>query len=253
MGYTFKELEDHARSFNCLNAGTQSDIGTQLRAECNRLLQLGLRYKLDAEQVCDKAQIEYTKLASGGTIHRGFYCPSPVIDIIIGNARRGKLLQRSSKRSRILHEYGFDRNDDLCYAKEYLNGSHVFTEFLSHSDHVTMGITMDTTGQLTAVSEEAHQEGKLQTYRYAQYCQLEQEAVCFSLRIEQYRYDDEGLYECDVLTFAPVSQIVEHDAYLFSRKEGCLDRYIVKHYDGNEGTPGFWDGHVFNIEAKRKA
>lgn len=37
-------------------------------------------------------KVEYTK--GGETIHRGFYCPSLVKDLIVGNLKRGKLLKK---------------------------------------------------------------------------------------------------------------------------------------------------------------
>lgn len=33
----------------------------------------------------------------GGVLHRGWYCPSPVYDMVIGSADRGRLLKNPSR------------------------------------------------------------------------------------------------------------------------------------------------------------
>ena len=49
----------------------------------------------------------------GETIYRGFYCPSPIYDILIGGCNRGRPLKRFPKNSRPTYIYGFDKNYKL--------------------------------------------------------------------------------------------------------------------------------------------
>lgn len=53
----------------------------------------------------------------GEVIHRGFYCPSPVQDIIVGNCNRGKLVKNPRKQPD--YEFGFDRDDRLILVKQF--------------------------------------------------------------------------------------------------------------------------------------
>lgn len=76
--------------------------------------------------------VEYGK---GGTmLHRGFYCPSPVIDIVVGGSERGRLVRnpknaasydyafRKTKdgRLRIVDQYGLAREGREPYRREFL-------------------------------------------------------------------------------------------------------------------------------------
>ena len=46
---------------------------------------------------------EYAK--GGATIHRGFYCPSPILDIIAGGCDRGHLIKKPNSRSTFNYLY----------------------------------------------------------------------------------------------------------------------------------------------------
>ena len=50
-------------------------------------------YRSTFEQI-SKTVVRREQATGGGTMHRGFYCPSIVEDIIIGNINRGKLIKR---------------------------------------------------------------------------------------------------------------------------------------------------------------
>ena len=49
---------------------------------------------------------EYSK--GGESTHRGYYCPSPVIDLLIGNVSRGRLLKR---RPAVNYDYIYCLNE----------------------------------------------------------------------------------------------------------------------------------------------
>jgi ferredoxin-thioredoxin reductase catalytic subunit len=57
------------------------------------------------------ARFEYSK--GGETIHRGYHCPSLVLDLIVGNAKRGRLLKRKPEFGKYSYEYGFDIENRL--------------------------------------------------------------------------------------------------------------------------------------------
>ncbi len=66
----------------------------------------------------------------GEVMHRGFYCPSPIQDIIIGNCNRGRLIKNPRKPPD--YEYGFDQDGKLLSVKQFFNeiGNAYETELL---------------------------------------------------------------------------------------------------------------------------
>lgn len=75
----------------------------------------------------------------GETIHRGYYCPSLIYDIVVGGANRGKLLKRSKNPT--TYVYGFDENGDLVSVKN--NDSETEERILRDGD-LELGVTFDT-------------------------------------------------------------------------------------------------------------
>ena len=73
--------------------------------------------KLDYYYNQSESQVVRKEYARGGeVIHRGFYCPSTVQDIIVGNCNRGKLVKKPRKTPD--YEYWFDDNDRLILVKQ---------------------------------------------------------------------------------------------------------------------------------------
>ena len=107
------------------------------RTECERLISIGkecLQSVRDhhAEILGSAVRFEY---AAAGDIHRGFYCPSPVLDIVIGNVHRGRILKRVTARSKISHRFGFDAGNTLVYAETLDDGEVLSIEYLFIRDH----------------------------------------------------------------------------------------------------------------------
>ena len=76
-----------------------------------RLFELYDKYLYRYDELREKALAEtrYTEYAKGGkTFHRGYYCPSPVQDLIVGNANRGRLLKR---RPAVNYDYIYYLNE----------------------------------------------------------------------------------------------------------------------------------------------
>lgn len=84
---------------------------------------------------------EYSNNESG--MYRGYYCPSPVDDLIIGGCRRGKLLKRITKRTNPDKEYLFDSDNRLVAVNSLLDWKAVRTEVLIYEDNLVTGIDID--------------------------------------------------------------------------------------------------------------
>ena len=72
-------------------------------------------------------------------MHRGYYCPSPILDQVLTNAKRGKLLKHPTKRSHITNRYCYDGNGDL-YLAEYISDHLVlYREYVVRDGDVRYG------------------------------------------------------------------------------------------------------------------
>lgn len=196
--------------------------------------------------------------ASGSTLHRGYYCPSPTYDIIIGNTKRGKLLKHLTTKSNPSHEYGFDKEGKLLYCKTFHNRRLAYTEYLIYEDQRALGITISATGNLHILTEEVLHDGRLTDYFYGLFVPQGNECLCYEITTEHYEYDKEGLCACDmrnylhtssipadiplkVLSFIP-KQVYRHiGRYQFERENGLLVRYTNQ------------SGRAFQIHVARNA
>ncbi len=225
----------------------------QYQEECDRLSRLVRSGGLDLRDVVEQAEqaVVCTEAAANGTIHRGVYCPSPVIDLIVGNVKRGKLLQRVTAKSKITHQYGFDVAHRLVCCKSVSKGDVIFTEYLIHQDQAVYAVTLDAHGAITAVSEERYCRNRLMKYTYAQYLPYESALTCVDYRSEEYTYDGDDLCACDVRTFHPFARTHSREVYRFLHADGCLSGYTVEEYQGDERVAGVWDDHLFEIKTKQ--
>ena len=64
-----------------------------------------------------RSQVVYQQYCAGGTIHRGYYCPSITEDLRVGNTKRGRLCKKRPPEERLSHIYGFDASDRLITVK----------------------------------------------------------------------------------------------------------------------------------------
>lgn len=73
-----------------------------------------------------KNEISYTEHCVGSNKDIGYYISNPVIDIVIGGIKRGRLIKNSNTKLRITHDYMFDSKNNLRYVKGYLTGDVYF-------------------------------------------------------------------------------------------------------------------------------
>ena len=191
--------------------------------------------KLQAQ--CDAATVR-KEYASGSTLHRGFYCPSPTYDIIVGNTKRGKLLTRLTVISRPSHEYGFDANGRLLYCKRFYRGHPFYTEYLVYNESTVHGITVDRDGRISTITEETYARGKLQQFLHGLCLPTKDGFCCREIDCESYEYDSKGLRSCmrhhliippqdTPETLKDLLPQIPYPIYqcLFERKDGFLTGY----------------------------
>lgn len=128
-------------------------------------------------------------------LHRGFYCPSPAIERIIGNVRRGKILKRITRASKPTHEYGFDQDGRLLWCKTIDRDATQSVEYLVYEKNCICGITVDREGRPLNVTEEIFENGRVVRYTNVQFPGLGQCAPT-DLDREEYGYEGEGVCQC---------------------------------------------------------
>lgn len=212
-------------------------------AECARLEAIARNLYARREELqahCDAATV-HKEYASGSTLHRGFYCPSPTYDIIVGNTKRGKLSKRLPVISRHSHEYGFDANGKLLYCKWLFKGQLAYIEYLVYGDNTVHGITVDKDGRISTIAEETYTQEKLRQFLRCLCSPTIDGFCCLEIDCESYEYDSEGLCSCtmhhlitppqdtpeslkDLMPQMPYP-IYRRDQYLFERKGGFLTGY----------------------------
>ena len=168
--------------------------------ERDRLVKLAERYLPQVNQLKTdfEAAVVRTEYASGCKyLHRGYYCPSLIQDVVVGNVRRGKLLKRLTARTKTCWEYGFNaegrliRCEDLITKmvadEEYLVVA--TREFLFYEENCIYGITVRSDGTLEAITEEVFQDGKCIRYAYCLCTSYDGVIHCGDIRCECYTYE----------------------------------------------------------------
>lgn len=201
-----------------------------LDQEADDILQYGLAY-LDSfheEQVIRK------EFGSQSDLHRGFYCPSPVYDIFVGNVKRGKLLKNLTKRSANYYVYGFDESDKIIRVEQYRNCKLAVVEHICYIGPDIYGITLDQWGYLYQVTREEYQNNKLVTYSKVLF--MHHRGIYDSIKLcrERYIYDEKGLHQCCFTQYMPAAELCDQTLYNFQRKDGKLVSYIASDVIGSE-------------------
>ena len=186
--------------------------------------------------------VEYGK--GGEVLHRGYYCPSPVIDIVIGGANRGALLKRPRKG--YIYDYSFfkDASGRIIMVDKYVSFSEENSkkvlynrEFLIyHDDEVIAPIyefsRIDGIKIASISSCKYDKVGKIEAYRimHARTHQTENgdlftdEKNC-EIYAETYSYDNYGMLEKSTLANQFLSFITEDSFRFYYDSDGFLTSY----------------------------
>ena len=249
--YDWNERLKHLEKWRSSDAHNKACMRQQ--AECSRLIHIASDFlqDLSALDVAVKSKAVVMEKEVGGDIHRGFYCPSPILDIIVGNVHRGRILKRATISSKITHCFGFDGDGRLLYAETIGNGTPYYTEYIIKKGSYQYGITVNTHSELTAVSEECFEDQRLVRYCYINIIPDNNAPIVFNFHQEQYIYDECGLKSCIWSEYEPFAQAIQKYLYEFQREEGYLHSYTLldQSIDGHEVANGI----KYTVRLKRKA
>ena len=165
--------------------------------------------RTSTEKVITK--FEYSK--GGEIIHRGYYCPSPILDLIVGNAKRGRLLKRKPDFGKYSYEYVFDKENRLVRVR----GVNEFTtpdsrydeEYLIYNKDIVYGVEFDNMNEINTVSRCTYENGNIIKYERS-LCGTQQYA---DLYYEEYSYKDNMLSEVSAFNVTPQIEIYEEQKY----------------------------------------
>ena len=169
--------------------------------KCVQLFETAQRLipEYDALQAaCQKHTVREELAVQCRYLYRGFYCPSPVYDLIVGNARRGNILKKPNKKSKPTHRYGFDDSGRLIWCQ---NNEHKCYEYLVYEGSQVYGLSFDATGTFLSISEETYAGGNLISFYVADfYAAHPFECI---LKAELYEHDNLGLCTTKLFDFTP--------------------------------------------------
>ncbi len=169
---------------------------------------------------------EYSK--GGQAFHRGYYCPTVVMDIVIQNASRGKKVKNIPKQ-KPYYRYGFDSEHKLLIVDKY--GDLDRHEFLVYEDNREYGITFDENIGIINISECIY-DGQNRLTDYFVYSLVGSDVSGCTAEI--YTYDDNGLI-LDLYDYSDLNQtkkllnnLSRHERFTFPVIDGKLSEYIYE-------------------------
>ena len=200
---------------------------------------------------------EYSNNENG--IYRGYYCPSPVDDLIIGGCRRGKLLKRITKRTNPDKEYLFDSNNRLVAVNSLLDWKAVHTEVLIYEDNLVTGINIDNyDNSIIKLSECIYDsDNKIKSFLTASVSSNKATRTKIDeIELEKYSYDESGLNEAEIISYYKSCKAIKksfednlaletkldlpdcdtsYQRYIFYHdNDGFIDKYVIINPYGDE-------------------
>ena len=131
---------------------------------------------------------------------RGYYNPSPVRELIVGNEKRGRLLKQLTSRTKRYYRYLYD--DGVMRRTDLFNGGKLIeTTYLFHDDNIVWEIGKYVQPQndssIPIISKEVYENDVLMEYSVCSLYKQPDLAWCaINFSRESYEYDDVGVCVC---------------------------------------------------------
>lgn len=183
---------------------------------------------------------------TNASLHRGFYHPSPIYDIVVGNTQRGRIHKAKPDQTKITHRFLYGADGSLDCVETYSQGRVAYVEHLYYDGDMRLGVSIDKNNRIAAVCEERFAKNQLVDFFILNCVFIDEHYECYSARSEHYLYNDSGLCECDFVVISPKSGSMIQKKYRFNREDGMLTSYTDA-LASNAKTP-----RVYSIKKKRK-
>lgn len=209
-----------------------SKIMDEYQGYIRTLLSLNDKYKDHFDELVKqtlKQTVRYDYASGGESIHRGYYCPSPVLDKLIGGYNRGKKIQKPRMNAPHYYKYYFDDCNRMIRCDNYIHEKCYATEFVIIEDNIIFGISFNTNDNLTGLlsMEQYLDSGTLDKYITVLpdlYTGNENHSIYSS---EKYEYDESNtLRKVIYASGIPKLNLISEENY-----------YVV--YDDNQIIAGF--------------
>lgn len=214
-----EDMNNSQNPDNIINPNDMYQNKSNMLLSCGIELFQGTNYNSFITPACN------VELCRGSSLHRGYYHPSPIYDIIVGNAKRGKIVRSSCTAKDCSHRYTYTADGKLQHVESFANGKTAYTEYLIYLADKRIGLTIDCYNYLSAISEERFEMGRLASFSLANCIFDGHSYSCYNYHEEQYYYDDIGLFQCDFINFSTSSRYLINEQYSFERTNGYLSAY----------------------------
>ena len=207
----------------------------------------GKKQELQNSLVANAVREEKSK--GGECIHRGYYCPSLIEDIIIENCKRGKLCKENDPKATYTHY--FDR-DNRHIATRQQEGNIVYTEYISCGENKSLGIMFDGAEELASIAEcEYDERGRILKYIFVLCNPTDDEVMEYNK--ELYAYSEETIIvETAKLLCGDFTTMLNTNKYRFNMEAGYLKNYTIEIYNNKDISCEPLNDRSFNVKIKRK-
>ena len=138
------------------------------------------------ERSFEPARYEYA--VQSRYMHRGFYCPSLILEYVIDNVKRGRIAKRITSKTKPTNAYFFDEDNIMRITETYYPNKGFTTEYLFYEDNIIYGITCEPDYRITMISIEVYIDNRIQSYMCAFYgCTTSKP---YRITCENYRYEN---------------------------------------------------------------
>ncbi len=203
--------------------------------------QLAKKYKGKFELEFEKANrtVVREELSSGSDMTLGYYCPSPVEDLLIGNVHRGKILKRVTKRSKPDTKYGFSEAGTMATFITFPTDYNILGFVLYENNTVTYVCFQkreEETEPEWIAQAEYDEQGRILRYTLGLFIGFR----CSEIQQEIYTYSDEGIKE--VIMWEHIYSLYQNHYLLHHDKDG----YLI----GFENLDS--EGYIFEITPSKR-
>lgn len=184
----------------------------------------------------------------GECLHRGYYCPSLILDIVVGNLKRGRVQRHKSNIKHHTYTYKFNNENKLIFIEQ--SDSYEFV-FCHEQYEFGIGVFKDDM-QIQYISECQYDGAKIKSYIFCLWNPYEKEIV--ELAEENYEYSHNKLHvDLSRICKSGLSCVEDYEQFTFSVVNGFLVSYTVQYCDSNgHEKESVYNNHIFKVKLKRK-
>ncbi len=182
--------------------------------------------------------------ASG--LDRGFYCPSLIDDIVIGNVRRGRLAKIDPQPQGVSHIFYFDSDHSLS-AVDTVDTS---KEVLLRENGSELGVVFRAEG-IFQITQCMFHRGRITRYEKVRVFEENSDHITEYL-CESYAYKEDRLSSClkeHILSARPDLKAYQEHLFLFAHSpDGSESHYQIEtHNESGERVEGHFDRQQFRV------